>query len=232
VLTAALATLAVIGGQLVGAIAAAMVLEGTAWDTKFGKDVISLASPVGVGVTIASQATSIVFVWLFAGRGGLRREVLQLLGPSPGSGTLLAGGLIAIIVTGLIELLLYTGLGFDYRTDVAWLADGLRSPLWPATVLIAVILAPFWEELTFRGFLLSALAQTPLGFWGGAVISNVAWTALHGGYTLPGMASVFTAGLVLSWLLLRTGSIRAPIAAHAIANAFAVAFAYWVSTGP
>ena len=70
----------------------------------------------------------------------------------------------------------------------------------------------------FRGFLQSALAQTRLGFWGAALITNTAWTALHAGYTLTGLVDVFVAGLLFSWVLWRSGSLWVPIVCHAFYN--------------
>jgi membrane protease YdiL (CAAX protease family) len=81
--------------------------------------------------------------------------------------------------------------------------------------------------LTFRGFLLSALAKTRLGFWPAATISAALWTALHAGYSYAGLASVFAGGMALSWLMWRTGSLRAVVVAHAVANVAAVLFAHF-----
>jgi membrane protease YdiL (CAAX protease family) len=78
--------------------------------------------------------------------------------------------------------------------------------------------APLSEELLFRGFLLSALAQTRLRFWGAAVVSTLAWAVLHAGYSAVGLAEVFAIGLLFSWLLWRTGSLRVPIVCHALYN--------------
>ena len=92
--------------------------------------------------------------------------------------------------------------------------------------LIAVVLAPLWEELTFRGFLLSALANTRIGFWGGAIVANILWTSLHATYSWAGVASVFLAGLILSWL----SGAQAPSSRHhypcRLGNVFALAFTY------
>jgi hypothetical protein len=78
--------------------------------------------------------------------------------------------------------------------------------------------APLSEELLFRGFLLGALAQTQLGFIGAALLSTVAWTALHPGYSLVGLLDVLANGLLFCWLLWRTGSLRVPLLCHAAYN--------------
>ncbi len=186
----------------------------------------SLAHPEGVALTAGTQIISLVALWLFARRGGRTNEVLQLSRPGPGWPTYLIGGLVLVAITGVLEFMMYTASKMDIFADTGWLREGLNSPYWWGTALIAVVLAPLWEELAFRGFLLSALAQTRLGFWGAALIANSLWTLLHWGYSAPGMISVFVAGLILSWLVWRTGSIKTPIAAHAIGNAVALAFTY------
>jgi membrane protease YdiL (CAAX protease family) len=218
-------------GQIAGVAIAVLALEsgaGPEGEAVTPDNIVSLASPVGLTIMIASQIASVILVWLFAGRKGMRKEVLKLGGERPAWTTYLAGGLLVIVMTGLVEAALYGVVGFDYKADTKDMAEGILSSYWPGVIVVAVVLAPLWEELTFRGFLLPALAQTRLGFWGAALLSNAAWASLHFNYSIAGLVSVFTAGLVLSWLLWRTGSIRVPIAAHAIANIVAVVFAYMV----
>lgn len=187
-------------------------------------ELFRLNTPYGIAFGIFGQLGAIALIWLAASYRNRRREVLQLEQPRPAWSTLFLGGLIVAAATGIVELALYLTTQFNLRADSASLIEGLIGPYWWGVILMAVVLAPLWEELVYRGFLLSALASTRLGFWGGALVSNVMWTALHLEYSWQGLASVFTAGLVLSWLLLRTGSIWAPIAGHTIANTFAVAF--------
>jgi membrane protease YdiL (CAAX protease family) len=54
----------------------------------------------------------------------------------------------------------------------------------------------------------------------------MAWTLLHWGYSWQGLTSVFLAGILMTWLVWRTGSIWVPIAAHAIVNLAALVFTY------
>ncbi len=212
---------------LVGLVIAAGLGADEATMARMAADMGSLATPLGVGLVIGSQCLSLAAIWLAAGRGARRRDVLRLQDRPAGWGTSILGGLIVVAVTGALELAMYFGVGFDPFADSKWLAEGLKSPLWWGTAVIAVVLAPLWEELTFRGFLLSALAQTRLGFGPAALLSTAAWTGLHMGYSVPGLVSVFTAGLLLSWLMWRTGSMRAVVVAHAMANVAAVAFIYF-----
>jgi membrane protease YdiL (CAAX protease family) len=93
---------------------------------------------------------------------------------------------------------------------------------------IAVVVAPWMEEVSMRGFLLSGLTAR-LGFWPAAVASSLVWAALHG---VSGVLVPFTVeGIVLCWIRRRTGSVRTGIALHASQNALAtiVSGAGWLA---
>jgi membrane protease YdiL (CAAX protease family) len=182
----------------------------------------SLASPFVLAQMIAGQLLSLAIVWAAAGRKGARAETLRLMPPQTDWLAAVGYGLLLIVLIGPIELLLYHLAGVPIFTDGRWILDGLGSPYWPAVVVAAVVLAPLWEEIAFRGFLLSALAKSRLGFWPAATLSVGLWTALHFGYSWPGLASVFLAGIGMSWIMWRTGSMRAVVVAHAVVNAFSL----------
>jgi hypothetical protein len=100
--------------------------------------------------------------------------------------------------------------------------DLVRGPNWGLAAAVIGIGAPLSEELLFRGFLLSALAQSRTGFWWAAIVSSALWTALHVGYSAVGILEVFVIGLFFSWLLWRTGSLRVAIFCHAVYNSLIV----------
>lgn len=229
-LSASLMTVVICGVSFVGmflAIVFAVASGATETDVEQATEAMStLASPIGLAAAAASQVLSLMVCWIAAARGGIRRETLQLANPVPGWGTFALAGLAVVLVTSAAELLMYASSDFNIFQDTKWLVEGLRSPLWWGTVIVGVVLAPLWEELTFRGFLLSALAKSPLGIVGGGLASNVAWTLLHWGYSWQGLASVFVAGILMTWLVWRTGSIWVPVVAHAIVNLAALVFTY------
>ncbi len=191
----------------------------------FMKDMMRLSTPIGVLVFGISQLVSLGLVWWFAGRQGMRLPTLSLTSPYPSYTMCFLFAALFILVMGVIELGLYRLIKFDVFKDSKFLVEGLRSAMWPFTVFMAVVLAPLWEELTFRGFLLSALARTRLGIVGGGLISTALWTLLHASYSIPALISVFAAGLVMTWLVWKTGSLRIAIVTHAMVNASAAVFA-------
>lgn len=185
---------------------------------------MTLASPVVLAMMAVGQLTTIALIWLLAGRANMRPDTLQFRQAPLSWAGCIAGGLLIVVATGLLELGLYALGRFDPIGETRMLWEGLRSPYWLGTIIVAVVLAPVWEELTFRGFLLTALAKTRLGIVGGGLISNTIWTLMHFQYSASGMASVFLAGLMLTWIMWRTSSIRACIVAHAVINASSMAY--------
>jgi membrane protease YdiL (CAAX protease family) len=83
---------------------------------------------------------------------------------------------------------------------------------------ILCLAAPLSEELLFRGFLFCTIAKSRLGVAGAALITTSLWTALHVGHLPHARVQVFASGLVLSWLLVRTGSLRVPMLCHVLFN--------------
>jgi membrane protease YdiL (CAAX protease family) len=169
------------------------------------------------------QLASFGVVWVAAGWRDARAETLRLAGPHPGWLAAAGYGALLAAAIGPVEIALYRLAGLDLFTDGRWLLEGLKQPHGILVAIAAVVLAPLWEETCFRGFLLSSLAKTRLGFWPAAILTSGIWTALHAGYSWPGLVSVFLAGIGLSWIMLRTGSLKAVVVAHAVINVFSLA---------
>lgn len=174
---------------------------------------------VMLAAQLTMQIVSIGLIWWVAGwSGGDRKAVLSLHGIPGGTATLLKSFLLLSVISGAFTVYALSFASEDILTDLA--------PMWPLIqgnygwllAVVAVIGAPISEEFAFRGFLQSSLAKTPFGFWGAAIITNSAWTGLHAGYTATGLADVFIAGLVFSWVLWRTGSLWVPVICHGLYN--------------
>jgi membrane protease YdiL (CAAX protease family) len=154
--------------------------------------------------------------------GGSVRDVLAL-GRAPWGWRAYAAAVLAMAgLQAVLAIVQHGLLQHDMLTDLRPFVGLVRGPDWPVAAAVLGIGAPLSEELLFRGFLLGALAKSGLGFWGGAVLSTLVWTALHAGYSSVGLAEVFAIGLLLSWLLWRTGSLRVTIFCHALYNSLIV----------
>jgi membrane protease YdiL (CAAX protease family) len=162
-------------------------------------------------VVLLTLAASVLF------RGRVR-DVLALRAAVGGWRTY-AGAILGLIGLQIALAAVQHGLlRQDLLTDLRPFVNLVRGPDWLLTAAVVGVGAPLSEELLFRGFLLSALARTGLGFWGAAVVATLLWTAMHVGYSLTGIVEVFIIGMFFSWLLWRTGSLRVAIFCHALYN--------------
>ena len=185
-----------------------------------------------VEATGTDSAVSILMLWLLLTQaatvglvlgtanlfGGRPREVLRLTGHGVGISTLAYAIVLMAVVLGSFNALVYWLRPSDMLDDLQLYAGFIRSDAWLLAGLAIGIGAPLMEELLFRGFLQSALARSRMGFWPAAVLTTAAWTALHWGYSVVGLAEVFLIGLYFSWLLWKTGSLLPALFCHALYN--------------
>jgi uncharacterized protein len=88
-----------------------------------------------------------------------------------------------------------------------------------------VLLAPFIEELLFRGVGFTLLRR--YGFAVAAIVTAVAWGLAHG--LLVGLLVLIPLGLALAWLRERTDSVVPGMIVHAVFNAVALVAVVLVS---
>jgi uncharacterized protein len=174
-----------------------------------------------LGGSLAAQAfATLLLVWSTKWRGGRAVDTLALRQPVGGSSSYL-WAVPAFVVFGLLA-----GVLVQWLSPKANLADTqvmlkfAHSPIWWLLGLVAIVGAPIYEELTFRGFLFSALAKTSLGVVGTALVTSFLWALIHG-YSIAGISTIFALGLALSAILYRTGSTRVTMACHAAYNGMA-----------
>lgn len=174
------------------------------------------------------QCAMIALVIAVAGRyGASRRTVLSLPAAFPARDFFLGMAAIAAL-TIPYSLLVYWLIPDAFAGNLRLFAEIAGSPVRWLGALVVVVGAPLSEELLFRGFLLPALAKGKRGFPAAALISTAAWTGLHFNYSLVGLIEVFAVGLLLCWVVRRSGNLWIAIALHALYNGlqFAV-LAYW-----
>jgi len=93
-------------------------------------------------------------------------------------------------------------------------------------VVLAVVMAPVFEEIVFRGFLFRGLANSWGWAWG-AVISAAIFGIAH--LQLDVFIPLAVLGFALAWVYKRTGSLWTCVAMHAIFNTVTVLA--WALTG-
>ncbi len=106
----------------------------------------------------------------------------------------------------------------DNSLTVYLSSSGITSVL---TAIAIVLIGPFIEELAFRGVLLDSL-QEKMSFWPAAMISSMAFSALHLDFAFR-FIPMFFFGMVMCYLRRRSGSLVSPLIAHVINNGIVTA---------
>lgn len=180
---------------------------------------------------VSTGGTALVlYLWRRRATAVERRDSLRRLRlPRTWGWAVLAG-----LVTFLFSSLMSAGgraLGLDLQpSNLDLIRDGFaRFPVFLA--LFAVVLAPLYEELLFRRVLFGRLWQAGWPMLG-LVLSSLVFALVH---ELPGLngkpigSTVFLIlvyagmGAIFAWVYRRTGTLCAPIAAHILNNAIALA---------
>jgi membrane protease YdiL (CAAX protease family) len=134
--------------------------------------------------------------------------------------------LVGAAVDALLRMLPIPEILDTVMTDLeALLLRMFREAFWPALAAV-VVMAPFTEELFFRGLLLHGF-RGRYRAWSAIALSSTFFAAAH----LPSLNQVvvgFAAGLFLGWLLVRSGNLWLPVVAHAAFNAQPAIAARWM----
>ena len=89
--------------------------------------------------------------------------------------------------------------------------------------LFGGIIAPFAEELVFRGVLYQWLRDR-FGMWPGILISSLIFGLAHGDIAVGGAAAIL--GIVLAWAFEKSQSIWPPVLIHLINNSVNIILLY------
>jgi uncharacterized protein len=223
---------------LVGSVFGALTLLATGMAVP-GSDVIAGQKPspealIGamLPAMLISQIVMTGLTWLLASQQrGQPLAVLSLWMPR--------GSLISwlLIIAGFIAASYSLGLAINVLSGATGAEDSekllpiVKTPMWPLALLVVTLGAAVSEEVLFRGFLFSALAQSRLGIVGASVITSALWAVIHF-YSWQGVLTIFGMGLILSYILTRTGSVWVTIACHAAFNACSFAVMVAIANNP
>ena len=157
----------------------------------------------------------VLFAWLR--RGHALREYLGLHWPSSRRvAAWLAVTTGFIVASDTLTWLLGRPIVPEFMTDVY---DTARIPVLLYLALIGV--APIFEELFFRGFMIAGLRRSPLGAVGAVLLTSVAWALLHMQYDAYQIMTLVVGGILLGTARLTTGSTYLPILLHVFMNTVA-----------
>ncbi len=182
----------------------------------------SSATEVVTTIALLLNGVFIVVIWLLAIRKhraswadlGLARSKVRL-------GILLALPAVGLsLVFGGAYSLLLMELGADDLLPPELPEAALGEGVYRLTNIVSIgLVAPFVEEMFFRGFVLAALLQV-MGRISAVVVGSLLFAVSH--LVVTAMLPVFVTGLILSCLYIKTRSIWPPFAAHAAQNLLVV----------
>jgi membrane protease YdiL (CAAX protease family) len=187
-----------------------------------GSDLLRRGGFAGQVVVAAGVNVVIALVMLRAATGGSRRAAL------PAWKLVAAGVLGAVVVFGAQAVV---GAAIKEAYDLAGAkAPGqqvveqarlARGPDLVAAAVAATVMAPFGEEVFFRGLLLPALSRIR-GERAALALQAIVFGAIHvvgAWHTWPLAIPLAIVGWGAGWIYLRTGSLAAAIVLHATFNA-------------
>ena len=167
-------------------------------------------------------------VVLLIARGLDRREVFALRRPpslSRAAGYVLAGFVAILAVDAVLSPFLHAGKEQGLVPD-RW--EPSHAGAFAANFAVVVIVAPIVEELTFRGFGVSALSAF-VSPWSVILWVGLAFGAWHGLIqAFPALASL---GAIFAFVRLKTRSVYPTMVMHAIFNATALVVAVTFKVG-
>ena len=182
------------------------------------------AQASSLAATLAAMQAAFGCVGLYRIHASNRRH-----GDSPrslipaGSGKALVVGLfggLGLLVLGVVNSYLLTAL-FGHAPPSPWDASKvMTAPAKAVFLLFGGLGAPIAEEIFFRGYLFREWKRA--GYIGlGLAYSSILFGVVHfsDAYNVP-VICLF--GVCLAWIYHRTGSLLAPIAAHAVNNSVAI----------
>lgn len=156
---------------------------------------------------------TLLVLLIFCGSGqGFAGRLAWVRPPALAAFLWIVGGFILVAGLGLLTK---PYLDERSREGLALFSLGLESPI--PVFLAVVILAPFVEELVFRGYAWTGLAAR----WGApaaSVITAVVFTALHVQYGWVALSVIFVFGLLLAAARWHTGSVIPCIVLHLLNN--------------
>lgn len=149
-------------------------------------------------------------------RVGLRALGLRAFRPSPALGAF-ALGVLAIFAATILYGEIAQALHITVTTNVDQLRARAASAPWTtlATLLVAVVVAPFCEEIFFRGYFFQGL-RLNISVWLAVALSAVIFGLAHG--DLGSLPLLIVIGLALAIIRWRTRSLWPGIALHILNN--------------
>ena len=206
---------------IVGSVGSALVANRVIASGAFFLDPLPFAL-----ISISTAVFSLIVVWYLSwanGSGSLEDDVGLVVRSSDWWGVFAGMGLqiaVAMATAPLIVWFWPEGPPTQEAAGVAGYSETLFEQL--AVLTAIAVVAPIFEEVIFRGMLLSLLCRF-MNKWPAILVSAGIFSALH--LVDPGAVAVvpglFLVGVVLGWVAIQRGDLSLAIAMHSGVNMLA-----------
>ncbi len=102
----------------------------------------------------------------------------------------------------------------------------------PGKLMLFTLFVGFYEELLFRGFIISRLKIAVKNPWAAVVLSSVLFAVIHSYQDPLAMVQIFFVALILGGLFVLRGNLIAPILVHAGFDFASLTMAFLISKIP
>lgn len=177
----------------------------------------------GLLLALSTLATAVICTGLIVVFARARhtvpaREYLRLMPVSRGVLLRWLGAIVLVAVAWDLMTALLGRPVIPPFLRVTYTTAGNSAVFW----LALVVAAPLFEELFFRGFLLTGLRHSRLGASGAVLVTALLWASIHLQYDLYEIAGVFVFGLLLGTARVRSTSTLTPLLMHMLLNLLAL----------
>jgi membrane protease YdiL (CAAX protease family) len=188
----------------------------------------SVDLPVDAGLMVVfGEAVLLIPVWYFTvHKYGVEWQELGLRGFRPWAVGLGCGLMILSLLFNLIYAAFLSLFNLQIQPDIAVMFESTRFPL--ALLFGGAVVAPFVEEVFFRGFVFSGLRQR-LGWKQAALASAGLFALAH--FIPTSLLPILILGLIFAFLYQFSGSIWPAVLMHMLTNTIALSAAYAASQG-
>jgi membrane protease YdiL (CAAX protease family) len=203
--------LALVLGQAAATLALLAVDDRGGASLPYDGPVVALSTlilnPVQIAVLAAAARRTGMGAWAYFGLRGFKARDLAL--------GIVAGAALAAAIA---VFALATGRALVTPFQIATYLSTPNAAWLLLLALSIVVVAPFGEEIVFRGFLFRGWVRPGRSPALPIVAIAALWTLLHVQYDWFGMAQVFLLGLLFGWMRWRSGSTTLTFVLHTLVN--------------
>lgn len=160
----------------------------------------------------------LIYLFIKAKRGAVFIEYVGFRRPG-----IKAVLVVLAVMVGFIVLSALVNYALDISAETDVMTEAYLTSVWPGLFWIAaVVFAPVFEEVFFRGFLFEGFRNSKMGAIGAILLTSLFWSVSHLQYNLFQIASIFVMGIIFGIARHKTGTIWAPLIMHVFNNLLAV----------